>query len=137
MRTNVRLNAVIGDDSGLWAFGRPQIVSRVLSAPPIIILLVWGLRVHSTGLEAWSAQCMTAAEELAACPSVTTDLPSGQATSAAVAASQTITTTAAKALAARVRATGAKASIAATSYSESDEQSAQLLAAVAERSVVV
>jgi hypothetical protein len=79
---------------------------------------------------------MNAVGELAASASVTADLPSGQATGAAVAASQTITTTAAKVLATRVEATGTKAGIAATRYVESDEQSAQRLAAVAKGSGV-
>lgn len=52
-------------------------------------------------------------------------------------ASQTIAAAAAELLAVRVRATGAKASDAASSYLESDEQSAQRLAALASASAVM
>lgn len=89
------------------------------------------------GLQAWSVQCATAAGELAALVTVAAGLPSGQATASAVTVSQTITTTAAQVLTVRVQATGTKASIAVSSYVESDEQSAQRLAAVASGSVVV
>jgi hypothetical protein len=54
-----------------------------------------------------------------------------------VTASQTIAAAAARVLAARVQGTGTKASIAASSYLESDEQSAQRLAEVTPVSVVV
>jgi hypothetical protein len=78
-----------------------------------------------------------AAGELAARAPIAADLPSWQATAAAVTASQTIAAAAARVLAARVQGTGTKASIAASSYLESDEQSAQRLAEVTPVSVVV
>ena len=96
-----------------------------------------GLRVDPAGLEAWSAQCATAAGELAAHAPIAVDLPSGQATAAAVTASQTIAATAAQVLATRVQCTGTQAGHAAGSYPESDEQSAQRLAALAPASMVV
>jgi len=98
---------------------------------------VWGFQVDSAGLQAWSAHCATAAGKLAARAPVVADLPSEQATAAAVTASQTIAAAAAELLAVRVRATGAKASDAASSYAEFDEHSAQRLAALASASAVV
>lgn len=96
-----------------------------------------GLQVDPTGLNAWSAQCATAAGELADRAPVAADLPNGQATAAAVTASHTIAAAAAGVLAVRVQATGTKASDAASSYLESDEQSAQRLAALTPASAVV
>lgn len=96
-----------------------------------------GFQVDPTGLNAWSAQCAAAAGELAARAPIAADLPSGQATAAAVTASQTIAAAAAELLAVRVEATGAKASDAASSYLGSDEQSAQRLASLTPASVVV
>lgn len=98
---------------------------------------MWGFQVDPAGLNAWSAQCATAAGELAARAPIAADLPSGQATAAAVSASQSIAAAAAEVLAARVQATGARASDAAGSYLESDEQSAQRLAELAPVSAVV
>jgi len=80
---------------------------------------------------------MTAAGELAARVPVVADLPSGQATAAAVGVSQTIAATAVQLLAVRVQATGEKASSAVSSYLRTDEDSAQRLAAVASGPVVV
>ncbi len=98
---------------------------------------MWGVQVDPAGLNAWSDECATAAGELAGRAPITADLPSGQATAAAVTANQTIAAAAAELLALRVQATGAKASDAASSYLESDEQSAQRLAALAPASAVV
>jgi ribosomal protein S9 len=95
------------------------------------------MRVDAEGLAAWSAQCAAAAGELAAQAPVSTGVPSGQATAAAVAASQAIAAAVAEVLSARVQSTGTKASIAASGYLTSDEQSAQRLGQVAPPPVVV
>ncbi len=104
---------------------------------PTYTLLVGGMRVDAEGLAAWSAQCAAAAADLAAQAPLATELPSGQATGAAVTASQAITATVAQVLSARVQSTGRKASVAASGYLMSDEQSAQRLAQVAPAPVEV
>ncbi len=96
-----------------------------------------GLQITPEGLQAWSTQCETAATELATRAPDASGLPSGQATAAAVTASQTITTAAAQVLAARVQATGKQAGIAAGSYADNDDQSAERLAALAPDAAVV
>jgi hypothetical protein len=94
------------------------------------------MKVGAAGLESWSTHCATAAANLALCGPVTADLPSGQATAAAVSASQMIAAAAARVLAGRVQSTGTKASIAAGSYVESDATSAHQLAEVPASMVV-
>lgn len=95
------------------------------------------MSVDPKGLELWSAECGTAAGKLASSAAATTGLPGGQATAATVAASDTLAATAAQVFSARVLATGAKASSAASGYVESDENSAQSLAEVGQSAVVV
>lgn len=95
------------------------------------------MRVDPKGLERWSKQCGTAASKLASSVTIATSLPGGQATAAAVAASGILAAAAAQVFSVRVRATGAEASSAANGYVESDEDSAQALAAVPPASLVV
>jgi len=88
------------------------------------------VRVDAAGLDTWAVQCATAAADLALCRPAIAGVPSGQATAAAVSASHTIAATAGRVLGARLHDTGTRASIAATSYVESDDNSAHRLAEV-------
>jgi len=95
------------------------------------------MQVDPKGLELWSTECGTAAAKLASSVTGATGLPGGQATAAAVAASDTLAAAAAQVFSVRVLATGAEASSAANGYVESDEDSAQALTEAAQGSVVV
>lgn len=95
------------------------------------------MKVDSRGLELWSTECRTAATKLASSVRGATGLPGGQATAVAVVGSDTLVAAAAQVFSVRVLATGAEASSAANGYVESDEDSAQALAKVAQDSVVV
>lgn len=87
------------------------------------------VRVNSDGLHELAARCAAAAGELSM--SVLTPLqgPSHQATSAAVASTHRAMTDASGVLAARVSATGAKFSAAASDYLRQDHSSGESIAA--------
>jgi hypothetical protein len=94
------------------------------------------MQVDPKGLELWSRDCGAAAAKLASSVTGATGLPDGQATAAAVTASDTLAAAAAQVFSVRVLATGAEASSAANGYVEFDVDSAQALAEVAQGSVL-
>jgi len=88
------------------------------------------MHVDVQGLQAWSAQCGAIARELAVGPAAASAPPSGQSTTTAVSAGQSLVAGTASLMATRVQGTGALAAAAAAAYAANDDESAQRLAAV-------
>lgn len=88
------------------------------------------VRVDDAAVQVWSAHCQAAAGQLTSGIAPATGTPVGQSTAAAARAADAGVVGAVGALAARMHATGAKTSMAATEYVGTDENSARRIAAI-------